>query len=100
MAAIDTLYQSIVADVVAEVERRVLEQLQTVAVSDRRLDAQEAADYLKISRKTLYTMCKEKQIAHIPVGAKGSQKPNLIFRQSTLDAWLRQREEESTQKAR
>lgn len=95
MTPLDSLYTSLVADITAEVERRVLERLQSCAVEDKRLTAQEAADYLGVSRRTLYVLCAQKQIRHAAAGAIGSKKPALIFRQSTLDAWLRQREEES-----
>jgi excisionase family DNA binding protein len=95
MTPLDSLYTSLVADITAEVERRVLERLQSAPAEDKRMNAQEAADYLGISRRTLYVLCSEKQIRYASAGAAGSTRPAYIFRQSTLDAWLRQREEES-----
>ncbi|WP_371369703.1 helix-turn-helix domain-containing protein [Sporomusa rhizae] len=95
----EALYTSLVDEIAATVERRVIERLQQLPVGqDRRMSAQEAADYIGIVRNTLYVLCKEKQIPHITIGAKGSKKPTLIFQQSTLDEWLRQQEVESVAK--
>ena len=97
MNAAEKLYESLVEEATAEAERRIMERLQAQAgtMQDRVLNTQEAADYLNISKKTLYTMCAEKQIRHIPAGSERSRKPVYLFRQSTLDTWLRDQEEKS-----
>ncbi|UUZ86769.1 helix-turn-helix domain-containing protein [Paenibacillus sp. P26] len=59
------------------------------------MDTQQAAEYLGISKKTLYVMCAEKQIPHIPAGSIHSKRPVFLFRQSVLDAWMRDREDKS-----
>lgn len=92
MRALENLYATIVEEVTAEVERRVMEQIHTTDIPDHVLNSKEAAEYLNVSIKTLYTLCTEKQIRHIPAGSRQSKKPALLFRQSTLDAWLRERE--------
>ena len=95
----EKLYSAIVEAATAEAERRVMERIQAQAgvIQDRVLNTQETADYLNISRKTLYVMCAEKQIRHIPAGSQRSKKPALLFRQSTLDLWMREQEQKSIQ---
>ncbi|WP_312337589.1 helix-turn-helix domain-containing protein [Anaerospora hongkongensis] len=95
----EALYTAIVNEITAKVEQRILEHLQQLpSKNNRRMSATEAAEYIGVARKTLYTMCAEKQIAHIPVGARGSKRPALVFQQSTLDAWLKQQEMRSIMK--
>jgi excisionase family DNA binding protein len=97
MNAAEKLYQSLVEEATAEAERRILEKLQGQIglLQDRVFNTQEAADYLNLSKKTLYTLCAEKQIRHIPAGSQRSKKPVFLFRQSTLDTWLREQEDKS-----
>lgn len=97
MNAAEKFFESLVEEATAEAERRIWERIQahTGSVQDKRLTTEEAADYLKISKKTLYTMCAEKQIKHISIGSERSKRPNFLFQQSTLDIWLREQEEKS-----
>jgi len=100
MNSAENLYRAIVAYInesIAETERRVLEQVRAQGglIPDRTMDAQQAADYLGICKKTLYIMIAEKQIKHIPAGSIRSKRPAYLFRQSVLDAWMREREEAS-----
>ena len=94
MSNIDKLFTALVEEAAAEAEKRVLEQMQSLA-PNRVLSTKEAAEYLGISDKLLYRLCSEKRIRHIPAGKKGSKRPVILFRQSTLDAWLREQEESS-----
>ncbi|WP_240421607.1 helix-turn-helix transcriptional regulator [Paenibacillus periandrae] len=95
MSVADQIFESLVEAATAEAVRRVLSQVQTQIKPDRTLNTQEAADYIGVSRKTIYVMCAEKQIPHIPAGSIRSNKPVYLFRQSTLDAWMLEREQAS-----
>lgn len=95
----EALYTAIINEITDRVEQRILEHLQQLpSGQNRRMSATEAAEYIGVARKTLYTMCAEKQIPHVPVGARGSKKPALVFQQSTLDIWLKQQEMRSIMK--
>ncbi|MFK7695374.1 helix-turn-helix domain-containing protein [Paenibacillus sp. HJGM_3] len=80
-----------------QIKQEVIEELQAKCepVEDRRLTIEEAAEYLRISRETLYRLCKEKQIEHITIGSIGSKKPRINFSLSVLEAWIRKKELES-----
>jgi excisionase family DNA binding protein len=95
MSAADQIFESLVEAATAEAVRRVMDRIQTVLRPDQTFSAQEAADYIGVSRKTIYTMCAEKQIPHIPAGSIRSNKPAYLFRQSTLDSWMLERENAS-----
>ncbi|MNN82656.1 Helix-turn-helix domain protein [compost metagenome] len=56
------------------------------------LSADEAAEYIGISKSLLYIMAKEKSIPWFPIGAAGSQKPQMRFRLSSLDRWMDEQE--------
>lgn len=93
-AAFSAMYEQLVAEVTERVTKD-LEAKFVQSYQDRTLSSKEAAEYLGISPATLYTLCRQKQIRHIPAGSLTSKKPVFLFRQSVLDAWMRQREEES-----
>jgi excisionase family DNA binding protein len=97
MTPVDHFFEALVSAASAEAERRIWEriQAQSGAFHDRTMDTQQAADYLGISRKTLYVMCAEKQIKHIPAGSMRSKRPAYLFRQSALDTWMREKEDRS-----
>lgn len=64
------------------------------AVSQRKtLTAQEVADYIGVHLDTIYTMVKQKQIPHFRV------RRRIFFSIETINAWMRQLEEESCQEA-
>ncbi|MFC3802670.1 helix-turn-helix domain-containing protein [Cohnella sp. GCM10012308] len=92
--AFSVMYEQLVAEVTERVTKD-LEAKFVQSYQDRTLSSKETAEYLGISPQTLYTLCKQKQIRHIPAGSLTSKKPVFLFRQSVLDAWMRQREEES-----
>ncbi|OKP83285.1 hypothetical protein A3844_22790 [Paenibacillus helianthi] len=82
-----------------EIKNRILAQLLPVTqeIADQKyadrlkratLSADEAAEYIGISKTLLYTMAKEKRIPWFPIGAAGSQKPQMRFRLSSLDRWM------------
>jgi excisionase family DNA binding protein len=48
--------------------------------------AQEAADYLRLHRDTLYRLCKRNLIRHSQHGDNG--QGHYLFRKEWLDAWL------------
>ncbi|MEK3722264.1 helix-turn-helix domain-containing protein [Paenibacillus sp. FSL H8-0034] len=98
MSVADQLFESLVEAATAEAVRRVLSQVQTQIKPDQTFSTQEAANYIGVSRKTIYVMCAEKQIPHISAGSIRSNKPAYLFRQSTLDAWMLERERSSIKK--
>ena len=91
------VFMELIRNMRAEVKNEVLNELQQ-EYTDRTFNVQEAADYLGVSKQTIYMMCNEKQLKHITVGSLRSKKPVIIFRKSTLDAFLRDKEEESIKK--
>ncbi len=94
--AFTAMYEQIVAEA-AERVRKELEETFVRSYQDRTLNSREAADHLGISTQTLYKLCAEKRIKHIPVGSLRSTKPEFRFRQSVLDTWMREQEEKSIQ---
>jgi excisionase family DNA binding protein len=54
--------------------------------NDEILTGQEARDFLKISRSTLWKLTKDKQIPAYRVG--NGKSPNLRYKKSELMAWL------------
>ncbi|KUP23173.1 hypothetical protein AWJ19_22825 [Paenibacillus sp. DMB5] len=56
------------------------------------LSAEEAAEYIGISKTLLYAMAKARSIPWFPVGAPGSRKPQMRFRLASLDRWMDEQE--------
>ncbi|MEK3875176.1 helix-turn-helix domain-containing protein [Paenibacillus sp. FSL M7-0420] len=56
------------------------------------LSAEEAAEYIGISKTLLYAMAKARSIPWFSIGAPGSQKPQMRFRLSSLDRWMDEQE--------
>ncbi len=90
-------------DFIEEIKQRLIQELQPVIngmveemyqtrISRATLTAEEAADYIGVSKPMLYTMVNEGQISCISVGSLNSQKPHYKFRLSTLDKWMDERE--------
>ncbi|MBM4762744.1 helix-turn-helix domain-containing protein [Bacillus sp. B15-48] len=53
------------------------------------ITAQEAADYIGVHIDTIYTMVRQKEIPHVRV------RRRILFNRETIDAWMRQQEEQS-----
>lgn len=98
MSSMEKLFAEIVEQAAAEAEKRVLERMEQMAVPDRVLDVKEAAEQLGVSTKLIYQLCEEKVLPHIQAGSLNSNRPRILFRQSTLDRWMREQEEASIQK--
>lgn len=98
MSALDKLFTALVTEAAAEAEKRVLARMEQMAVPDRVLDVKEAAEQLGVSTKLIYQLCAEKVLPHIQAGGLNSNRPRILFRQSTLDRWMREQEEASIQK--
>lgn len=98
MSALDKLMDEIIEEAAAKAAKLVLEQLEGSQKPDRVMDVKEAAQYLGISDKLIYQLCAEKVLPHVKAGGLNSNKPRILFRQSTLDRWLREQEEASIQK--
>lgn len=99
MSTFENLFAALVEEVAALAEKRVLEKLGIMAGPDRTLDVDEAADYLGVDSKTIYQLCTEKRLPHIRLGRLNSKRPRVLFRQSTLDRWLREQENASIQRS-
>ncbi|WP_025718428.1 helix-turn-helix domain-containing protein [Paenibacillus sp. 1-18] len=84
MSTIEQAINEIISVQIAAAERRILESLN--AATDKTLNAIQASEYLGISEKTLYNMCKKKLIPHRKFGAK------LMFSTLALDAWGREQD--------
>lgn len=98
VSTFEKLFSALVEEAATLAEKRVLEQLENVAVPDRVLNVKETAEYLGISEKLVYQLCSEKVLPHIQAGGLSSTKPRILFRQSTLDRWLQEQEEASVKK--
>lgn len=98
MSALDKLMDEIIEEAAAKAAKLVLEQLGQVSRPDRTMDVDEAAKFLGIDAKTVYRLCTEKRLPHIRLGQLNSKRPRILFRQSTLDRWMREQEEASIQK--
>lgn len=98
VSALDKLMDEIIEEAAAKAAKLVLEQLEGTQKPDRVMDVKEAAQYLGISDKLIYQLCAEKVLPHVKAGGLNSNKPRILFRQSTLDRWLREQEEASIQK--
>lgn len=64
---------------------------------DKTLDADEAAEYLNISKITLYRMCAEKVIPHMKMGGMSTKRPRLLFSSNSLDQWKKEEEKRNYQ---
>lgn len=93
----DKAFAAMIEAMKQEIKQQVIEELrdESALVEDRRLTIEEAAEYLRVSKETLYRLCKEKQIEHVSIGVIGSKKPRIIFSALKLKAWLKQKELES-----
>ncbi|MGC5773658.1 helix-turn-helix domain-containing protein [Paenibacillus pabuli] len=69
----------------------------TPSSEDKTFDADEAAEYLNISKITLYRMCTEKIIPHMKMGGKSTKRPRLLFSSNSLDMWKKEEEERNYQ---
>lgn len=98
MSALDKLMDEIIEEAAAKAAKLVLEQLEGSQKPDRVLDVKEAAEQLGVSTKLIYQLCAEKVLPHIQAGSLNSSKPRILFRQSTLERWLREQEAASIQK--
>lgn len=98
MNTIDKLFNELVEQAAAAAEKRVLEQLENMITPDKVLDVKETAEYLGVSPKLIYQLCAEKVLPHIQAGGSNSNRPRILFRQATLDRWLREQEEASLRK--
>lgn len=90
-------------DLISEIKDRITQELLPIAKEnvDRQyadrikratLSAEEAAEYIGISKTLLYAMAKDKSIPWFPIGVAGSQKPQMRFRLSALDRWMDEQE--------
>lgn len=93
-------------DLISEIRERLIQEILPIAkesadqhYADRikraTLTAEEAAEYLGISKTLLYAMAKEKSIPCFQVGAAGSQRPQIRFRLSVLDRWMEDQEQQN-----
>ena len=95
MKQMEDFFKSIVSEAADQVEKKIMNRLQHLKINDRTLDIKEAAEYTRISEKSLYRMCQEKQIPHIRAGSIGSQKPKILFRMSSLSNWMEEQERQN-----
>jgi excisionase family DNA binding protein len=89
MTAIEQAINEIVSVQVAAAEKRLMERLNTAA--DKRLNVEQAAEYLGISEKLLYNMCKKKLVPHRRFGTR------IVFSSAALDAWGREQDKTNYQ---
>lgn len=54
-----------------------------------RLTVKEAAEYLGVSRDSIYKMVREKQIPHFRI------RSTILFSQKAIDDWIKEQEENS-----
>lgn len=92
MTALEQAIRLMIIEEVAASEERLRENLQLTP--DRKLDVEEAARYIStpynpISTKTLYNMCKRKEIPHRRVGTR------IFFSTVALDHWGREQDRKS-----
>lgn len=97
-STLEKLFAILVKEAAEKAAKMVLEQLEGSQKPDRVMDVKEAAQYLGISDKLIYQLCAEKVLPHVKAGGLNSNKPRILFQQSTLDRWLREQEEASIQK--
>lgn len=93
-------------DFISEIRNHLIQEILPIAkesadlqyaerIKRATLSAEEAAEYLGISKTLLYAMAKEKSIPWFPVGVVGSQKPQMRFRLSALDRWMEEQEQKN-----
>lgn len=92
VSSLDRLFAEIVEQAAEKAAKMVLEQLEGSQKPDRVLDVKEAAEQLGVSSKLVYQLCAEKVLPHIQAGGLNSSKPRILFRQSTLERWLKEQE--------
>ncbi|RJX41037.1 DNA-binding protein [Paenibacillus pinisoli] len=85
MSSVEKAIRSIVDEVVAEAERRILEQIRLQP--DKTMDIRETTEHLGVSEKLLYRLCQAKSIPHERYGVSGSKRPTIKFRLSDLEKW-------------
>lgn len=59
---------------------------------DKRMDAQQVADYIGISRELIYQLCSEGSIPHLRLGSEGARKKRILFSKSSIDEWIKKQE--------
>ncbi|WP_258394741.1 helix-turn-helix domain-containing protein [Paenibacillus sp. MDMC362] len=93
-------------DFIEDIKQKIVEELQPVIngmveemyqnrIKRATLTAEQAAEYIGVSKPLLYTMVNEGQISCIQAGSLNSQKPHYKFRLSTLDKWMDESEKMS-----
>lgn len=92
---IEDIKSRIIAELLPEVKSTV-DEMYKERIRCATLSAEEAADYIGVSKMTFYTMVKEKQIPSFPVGSLNSQRPQIRVRLSTLDRWMEDREKNNS----
>lgn len=95
MTAIEQAIAQIVAEQVAQAEKRIMERL--VTANDRDLSFSEACDYLNMSSYSLKRLCSAKKIPHRVVGSPGSKNPRYWFSLAGLEQWKRAEEAKNYQ---
>ncbi|MNC12461.1 Helix-turn-helix domain protein [compost metagenome] len=88
---IDEVKNRIIAELLPAAQE-IVNQKYEDRIKRATLSADEAAEYIGISKSLLYIMAKEKSIPWFPIGAAGSQKPQMRFRLSSLDRWMDEQE--------
>lgn len=88
---IDEIKERIIAELLPATQE-VANQRYTDRIKQTTLSTEEAAEYIGISKTLLYTMAKARSIPWFPIGAPGSQKPQMRFRLSSLDRWMDEQE--------
>ena len=88
---IDEIKECIIAELLPAAQE-VVKQRYEDRIKRATLSAEEAAEYIGISKTLLYSMAKAKSIPWFPIGAPGSQKPQMRFRLSSLDRWMDEQE--------
>lgn len=75
--------------------KRLVSDMYNERIKCATLSAEEAAEYIGVSKVTLYTMVREKQLPSFSVGSLSSQRPQIRLRLSSLDKWMEQQERQA-----
>lgn len=91
---IQSVKDSIVGELLPEA-KKLVSDMYDERIKCATLSAEEAAEYIGVSKVTLYTMIREKQLPSFSVGSLSSQRPQIRLRLVSLDKWMEQQEQKS-----
>lgn len=92
--------EAIVERVAEKLLPQIIEILNSKIIpqKDVTMDPEEVAQYIGVSKDTIYKMCADGSIPHLKIGAANSRKKKYLFSSLSIDKWRKEQEEENYSK--